>query len=121
MRNLDGASREVVVRADRTYRLTVGPGGRATRLIPGQPAGNYAVLVQGRRRGALVFGGEPGPSPTDWPASQAVRYAAANPRPTKKERTCPRPTAQHATERADFQATSDPGCSSAPTAASRTS
>jgi hypothetical protein len=61
VRNLDGATREVVVRADRVYRLTVGPGRRATRLIPGQPAGNYAVLVQGRRRGALVFGGEPGP------------------------------------------------------------
>jgi hypothetical protein len=61
VRNLDGASREVVVRADRAYRLTVAPGRRATRLIPGQPAGNYAVLVQGRRRGALVFGGEPGP------------------------------------------------------------
>ena len=61
VRNLDGATREVIVRADRAYRLTVGPGRRATRLIPGQPAGTYAVLVQGRRRGELVFGGEPGP------------------------------------------------------------
>jgi hypothetical protein len=61
VRNLDTAAREVVVRADRQYRLSVGPGRRATRLIPGQPAGSYAVLVQGRRRGALVFGGEPGP------------------------------------------------------------
>jgi hypothetical protein len=61
VRNLDGAAREVVVRAGRQYRLSVGPGRRATRLIPGQPAGSYAVLVQGRRRGALVFGGEPGP------------------------------------------------------------
>jgi hypothetical protein len=61
VRNLDGAAREVVVRADREYRFSVGPGRRATRLIPGQPAGSYAVLVQGRRRGALVFGGEPGP------------------------------------------------------------
>jgi hypothetical protein len=61
VRNLDRASREVVVRTDRDYRLSVGPGRRATRLIPGQPAGTYAVLVQGRRRGALVFGGEPGP------------------------------------------------------------
>lgn len=61
VRNLDGVAREVVVRADRVYRLSVGPGRRAARLIPGQPAGNYAVLVQGRRRGALVFGGEPGP------------------------------------------------------------
>jgi hypothetical protein len=59
--NLDPSARVVVVRADRDYRLNVGPGRRATRLIPGQPAGSYAVLVQGRRRGALVFGGEPGP------------------------------------------------------------
>jgi hypothetical protein len=59
--NLDRAARVVVVHADRDYRLIVGPGRRATRLIPGQPAGAYAVLVQGRRRGALVFGGEPGP------------------------------------------------------------
>jgi hypothetical protein len=59
--NLDRAARVVVVRVDRDYRLNVGPGGRAARLIPGQPAGTYPVLVGGRRRGALVFGGEPGP------------------------------------------------------------
>jgi hypothetical protein len=59
--NLDGISRVVVVRTNRDYRLNVGPGRRATKLIPGQPAGSYPVLVQGRRRGALVFGGEPGP------------------------------------------------------------
>jgi hypothetical protein len=29
--------------------------------VPGQPAGTYPVLVGGVRRGALVFGGEPGP------------------------------------------------------------
>jgi hypothetical protein len=61
VRNLDGAARQVVVRADREYRLSVGAGRRVTRLIPGQPSGSYAVLVDGRRRAALVFGGEPGP------------------------------------------------------------
>jgi hypothetical protein len=59
--NLDRAARVIVVRVDRDYRLAVGPGRRATRLVPGQPAGSYPVLVAGRRRGALVFGGEPGP------------------------------------------------------------
>jgi hypothetical protein len=61
VRNLDPVARVVVVRADRDYRLAVGPGRRAARQIPGQRAGAYPVLVGGRRRGTLVFGGEPGP------------------------------------------------------------
>jgi len=61
VRNLDSVARTVVVRADRDYRLVAGPGRRAARQIPGQRAGTYPVLVGGRRRGALVFGGEPGP------------------------------------------------------------
>lgn len=59
--NRDAVSRMIVVRADRDYRIPVGPGRRAVRQIPGQRAGTYPVLVDGRRRGALVFGGEPGP------------------------------------------------------------
>lgn len=59
--NLDRVARVVVVRADRDYTLQIGPGRRAARLVPGQRAGTYPVLVGGRRRGAIVFGGEPGP------------------------------------------------------------
>lgn len=61
VRNTDAATRVVVVRVDRDYRMTVTAGRTATRLVPGQRAGTYPVLVDGRRRGALVFGGEPGP------------------------------------------------------------
>jgi hypothetical protein len=61
VRNLDSAARVIVVRADREYRLVARPGRRAARQIPGQRAGTYPVLVDGRRRGALIFGGEPGP------------------------------------------------------------
>lgn len=61
VRNGDRRSHAILVRAERDYRLTVGPLRRAARRIPGQKAGAYPVLVDGRRRGALVFGGEPGP------------------------------------------------------------
>jgi hypothetical protein len=61
VRNLDSVTRVVIVHTDRDYRLVVAPGRRAVRQIPGRPAGDYPVFVGGRRRAALVFGGEPGP------------------------------------------------------------
>jgi hypothetical protein len=61
VRNLDRVTRVVTVRADRRYRLTVRPGGRAVRLVPGQRPGNYAVTVAGGGRAILHSGGEPGP------------------------------------------------------------
>jgi hypothetical protein len=61
VRNLDSQARTVTIRADRTYRLTAGPGGRAARLIRGQRAGAYPVTVSGGGRATLVVGGEPGP------------------------------------------------------------
>ncbi len=61
VRNGDRTAHSILVRADRDYRLAVGPLRRAARQIPGQRAGTYPVLVDGRRRGALIFGGEPGP------------------------------------------------------------
>jgi hypothetical protein len=61
VRNRDAVPRTVVVRADRSYRMQVGAGKRAEKQIPGQRAGEYPVLVDGKRRATLVFGGEPGP------------------------------------------------------------
>jgi hypothetical protein len=61
VRNADAVAHVVVVRTGREFRLAVGPRRRVTRLVGGQRAGTYPVLVDGRRRGALVFGGEPGP------------------------------------------------------------
>lgn len=61
VRNRDAVPRTVVVRADRTYRMQVGAGKRAQKQIPGQRAGEYPVLVDGKRRATLLFGGEPGP------------------------------------------------------------
>ena len=61
VRNLDRVTRVVTVRADRPYRLTVGPRGRVARLVPGQRPGNYPVIVAGGGRAILHSGGEPGP------------------------------------------------------------
>lgn len=60
--NLDRERHVVVVRADRDYRIRVRPtSAEGVTEVPGQRAGRYPVLVDGRRRGTLVFGGEPGP------------------------------------------------------------
>jgi hypothetical protein len=61
VRNLDGVPRVVTVVADRSYRLSVAPGGRAVRLIPGQRHGTYPVVVTAGGRALLIAGGEPGP------------------------------------------------------------
>jgi hypothetical protein len=61
VRNLDAIPRVITLRADRSYRLSVRAHGRAARLVPGQRAGTYPVVVAGGGRGVLVSGGEPGP------------------------------------------------------------
>jgi len=61
VRNLDGVPRVVTVVADRPYRLSVPPGGRAVRMVPGQRHGTYPVVVTGGGRALLIAGGEPGP------------------------------------------------------------
>ncbi|MDX6699364.1 MAG: hypothetical protein QOE65_2761 [Solirubrobacteraceae bacterium] len=61
VRNLDAIPRLVTLRADRTYRLRISARGRAARLVPGQRAGTYPVVVAGGGLAVLVSGGEPGP------------------------------------------------------------
>lgn len=56
----DGRAHTVVVATDPPRRLRVPAGKRATLLVPGQPAGRYAI-VSGSARATLVVGGEPGP------------------------------------------------------------
>ena len=41
--------------------LSIPPGGRATKLITGLKAGRYQLEVDGKARGALVIGAQPGP------------------------------------------------------------
>ena len=57
----DGAGHQVIVHTPTPYTLEVPAGGRASVLIPGQRAGQYPIAVDGRTRGALLIGGEPGP------------------------------------------------------------
>jgi hypothetical protein len=61
VRNLDAIPRVITLRADRSYRLRVPARGRAARLVPGQRAGTYPVVVAGGGLGVIVSGGEPGP------------------------------------------------------------
>jgi hypothetical protein len=61
VRNLDSRPRTLIVRADRPYRITVAPGARVARMLPGQRAGSYPVTVSGGGRATLIVGGEPGP------------------------------------------------------------
>jgi hypothetical protein len=57
----DGKAHHVVVHTSVPQTLSVSAGGRASVLISGQRAGQYAIDVDGSRRGALLIGGEPGP------------------------------------------------------------
>lgn len=58
----DGKPHRLVVRTPTPHTLRVpAAGGRAAIRIPGLRAGHYAVLLDGRRAGALVAGGEVGP------------------------------------------------------------
>jgi hypothetical protein len=57
----DGAGYQVVLHTPTPHTLAVPAGGTASVLIPGQRAGQYGIDVDGRARGALLIGGEPGP------------------------------------------------------------
>jgi hypothetical protein len=56
----DGRSHTVTIAAERSYRLVVPAGKRASILLPGQAPGRYAVR-SGGARAVLAVGGEPGP------------------------------------------------------------
>ncbi len=57
----DGRAHRIVIHTPTPHTLLVPAGGRASVLIPGLRAGQYAVDVDGTSRGALLIGGEPGP------------------------------------------------------------
>jgi hypothetical protein len=51
----------LVLQTQAPHTLRAGAGRRAAIRIPGLRAGRYPVLLDGRRAGALVAGGEVGP------------------------------------------------------------
>lgn len=57
----DGASHTVTVRIPSPLTVTVPAHGRAAAMLRGLRAGQYTILVDGRPRGTLAIGGEPGP------------------------------------------------------------
>jgi hypothetical protein len=57
----DGHAHHVVIGTPLRHTLSVPAGGHAGILLPGQRAGEYPIVVDGRTRGRLLIGGEPGP------------------------------------------------------------
>jgi hypothetical protein len=57
----DGKAHQVVLETPAHHTLSVPASGRASVLVPGLKAGQYALKVDGTTRGGLVIGGEPGP------------------------------------------------------------
>lgn len=57
----DGKPHRLLLQTTPPHALPVAPGKRAAVRIRGLRAGRYAVLLDGRRAGALVAGGEVGP------------------------------------------------------------
>ena len=57
----DAQAHTVVVKVAKGYTFAVAPRGSGTVKVPGQKAGNFQVLVDGKRAGTLTWGGEPGP------------------------------------------------------------
>lgn len=57
----DSRAHRVVVRTPKPHTLRVAPHGRASTLIAGLRPGHYRILIDGKSRGALDIGGEPGP------------------------------------------------------------
>lgn len=61
VRSADSTAHQLALGTPRPHSLTVAAHGHASVLIAGLRAGTYAVDVDGRPRGALLIGGEPGP------------------------------------------------------------
>jgi hypothetical protein len=57
----DGRSHRVVIHTPTPHTLTVPANGHASVFIPGLKQGRYVIAVDGKTRGALLIGGEPGP------------------------------------------------------------
>jgi hypothetical protein len=57
----DGRAHTLVLQTVPPRTLQVGPGAREAVRIPGLRAGRYTAMLDGRRAGALVAGGEVGP------------------------------------------------------------
>lgn len=58
----DGKPHIVAVRLPgKQPQISVPANGRASELIPGLKAGEYAVEIDGKPRAMLLIGGEPGP------------------------------------------------------------
>jgi hypothetical protein len=57
----DGRAHRVQLRTGRPHTLAVPAHGRAGTLLRDLRVGRYPLTVDGRRRGALVIGGAPGP------------------------------------------------------------
>jgi len=57
----DASAHTVLVKAGKGYTIHVPPRGSGTVKVPGQKAGRVQVLVDGKPRGAIAWGGEPGP------------------------------------------------------------
>lgn len=57
----DGSTHTVLIRTPSPHTLVVPADGRKSILIPGLRAGQYAIVIDGKRAGSLTIGGEPGP------------------------------------------------------------
>ena len=57
----DGRAHRVTLQARPAVTLSVPAGGRASTLVPGLPAAQYKLQVDGTPQARLTTGGEPGP------------------------------------------------------------
>jgi hypothetical protein len=57
----DARAHTVVVKVGKGYTFSVSPRGSGTTRVPGQKAGKFQVLVDGKPAGSLTWGTGPGP------------------------------------------------------------
>jgi hypothetical protein len=57
----DASAHTALVKAGKGYTIHIPPRGSGTVKVPGQKAGRVQVLVDGKPRGVIAWGGEPGP------------------------------------------------------------